>query len=278
MLGISVIMLYPIFRAIELSFYRAELMGTGIGAQFVGLNNYLLMLSDSGFWSSIYLTFVYTVGTVVGAYVVGLYTAMLVNRPFPGRALARAIIILPWAVPDLAAVLSFRWIFDPQYGILNYTLSLLGVMTTSKTWLSDHSLALPAVLVVTIWKWFPFSSLMLLAGLQTIPNELYEAAAIDGANAADRFLHVTIPGLKSINTILFLLLTIWSFGNFVIIYVLTAGGPARSTETIAIQLYLRAFKFSQVGYAATLGVAILVAAVVFSVAYFRVAVREERLL
>ena len=268
------IFLYPIIIAIRLSLYDAPLPSL-LGAKYIGFQNYWNILLDSSFWNSVKLTLIYTVFTVGGAYLIGLYLAYLLNNNFKGRFLARGILIIPWALPDLAAVLVWGWMFDPQYGILNYFLGSLGIVKQNFLWLSNPDMVMVSILLVTIWKWFPFSSLMLLAGFQSIPQELYEAANIDGANRVQSFRYVTLPGLSNVSKILLLLLSIWSFGNFVLIYLFTGGGPSRATETLAIQVYLDAFLFNKVGRACALGIILLLIAVIFTIFYFKFVLKEE---
>jgi len=268
------IFIYPICVAIRLSFYNAQ-MASFSNAKYIGLQNYWNILHDPFFWSSLKLTLIYSVCTVIGSYVVGLFLAVMLNNRFKGRAFARAIIVLPWAIPDLAALLIWGWMFDPQYGILNYLLWSAGIVQQGFSWLSNTSMAMPSILIVTIWKWFPFSALILLAGLQSIPQDLYEAAYIDGANRIQCFFNITLPGLRAVSKILLLLLSVWSFGSFVIIYILTGGGPARATETLSIQVYMKAFRFGQVGEADALGMFLLLIALVFSIVYFKFILKEE---
>lgn len=268
------VFIYPIGVALRLSLYDVTIASFS-GAEYIGLKNYWDLLNDPNFWNSLKVTIIYSIGTVFGSYFIGLLLAILLNNRFKGRVLARSIIILPWAFPELAAILVWGWMYDPQYGIINYFLNSLGIIQQGFLWLSNPRVALPAVLIVTIWKMFPFSALILLAGLQGIRQELYEAARIDGANGIKCFLNVTLPGLQPVSKILLLLLSIWSFGSFVTIYLLTGGGPSRVTETLAIQVFVKAFRLGQVGEAAALGMFLLLIAFIFSILYFKFILKEE---
>lgn len=265
---LGVLLLYPLARGIQMSFYDIELLAPSGSEQFIGLANYLALLQRPDFWQSVRVTLVYTLGVVVASYLIGLVTALFLHREFWGRAIFRTLMIVPWAVPEVVAVLIFVWMFDAQYGVINYFLIKLGLIAKQLAWLVQPDLALIAVLAVTIWKQFPVATVILLAGLQTIPEELYEAASIDGANAWQRFRYITMSGLRPINTVLILILVLYSFRRVTIIFAMTGGGPVRATETLAIQTYLQGFKFFQMGYAATIGTVILVILLAFTLLYF----------
>ena len=253
LLTVGAVLLYPIAKNIWLSFHLLDYVRPQRGQRFVGLENYRELLVARDFWLGMGNTVVYTLGTVVGSFAIGLATALLLNERFPGRWLARTLTVLPWAIPYVAAVLIWTWIMDAEYGVLNYLLVKSGLVARKVPWLADPAYAMPAVLIVTIWKQFPFATVMLLAGLQTIPHTLYEAAHIDGAGRWHRFLQITLPGLRSVTAVVLILLTIWAFRRFTIIYVMTGGGPARATETLPIQTYLQAFRYYNMGTAASLG-------------------------
>jgi multiple sugar transport system permease protein len=222
-------------------------------------------------------TAVYTLGTVVGSFGIGLFTAVFLNERFRARWLARTLTILPWAVPYVAAVLIWTWIMDAEYGVLNYLLVKSGLAARKIPWLASPTYAMLAVLIVTVWKQFPFATVMLLAGLQAIPDTLYEAAQIDGAGRGRRFLHITLPGLRSVSAVVLILLTIWAFRRFAVIYVMTGGGPARATETLPIQTYLEAFSNYNMGYAASLGTVSLLISMSVTLVYLAVMPKSEEM-
>lgn len=268
---LTIIYYYPIVKAINLSFFDIKMIDPRRKAVFVWLANYREILAMPHFWHSLRVTTLYTAGIVVGTYLIGLYTALLLNQNFRGRTLARSIIILPWGVPYVAVCITWSWMYDYQFGVINYILSQLGIIESNIGWLIDPSVALWSVLVVTIWKFYPIATLMLLAGLQTIPAQLQEAAKIDGANILQRFRYITLPGLAPVSRILILLLIIWGIGRIIIvIYLLTEGGPVRATETLILQTYLRAFSYFQMSYAATLATMILVMSILLSFVYLLV--------
>lgn len=274
LLLMAILLFFPIIRGIQLSFYEVSLLQLRTGGEFVGFDNYIKLFDDANFWNSVRVSVLYTIGVVASVYLFGLLIALLLNQSFPARGLLRTMMIIPWAVPEVVAVLIFAWILDAQYGVFNYFLLKLGVISESQPWLVQANLALPSVIMTTVWKQFPLATLMLLAGLQTVPQEQYEAAMIDGANAFQRFRFITMPGLRSVNTVLILILILYSFRRVTIIYALTGGGPARATETLSIQTYNTAFQFQKLGYASTIGTVLLVLLFIFTLIYFRVVYRN----
>jgi multiple sugar transport system permease protein len=200
---------------------------------------------------------------------VGLATALAVRRPFRGRALYRMAIIIPWVVPPVATSLVWSWMLDYQFGVVNHLLRAAHLISAPIGWLTTPQWAMPSMFLVGIWKMYPIASVMLLAGLQCIPDELYEAAKIDGASRFEGFRYVTLPGLKPVCGILALLLTLWSFKSFTYIYIMAGGGPSQATETAVVLVYTQAFKFFDFGVASALGVVMLLILVLFTVVYMK---------
>jgi multiple sugar transport system permease protein len=180
------------------------------------------------------------------------------------------MLILPWALPPVVTGLVWAWMFDFQFGVINYGLRLLHLTDKNLSWMVSPDLALPAVIVATSWKHLPLATIILLAGLQSISGELYEAAQIDGASALQRYRSVTLPGLRPVLGLLLLLETLWNFKSFAYIYMMTGGGPARSTESLVVSVYYEAFQFYKFGYAAALGMIVLVICVGITLVYLRV--------
>ncbi|MFT4038245.1 MAG: sugar ABC transporter permease [Thermomicrobiales bacterium] len=276
LLVLGAVLFYPIALAIYSSFFDIGMMNLN-KQTFIAWENYQTMARTPAFWASARITVLYTVGVVAGAYAIGLGAAMLLNKPFPGRAIARTLIIIPWAVPNVVTVMIWNWMLDANYGVINYFLTSLHIVEQNLQWRALPQLAQLSVIGVTVWTTFPVALVMLLAGLQSIPRDLYEAASVDGANAWQQFRHITWPGLAPVNVVLILMLTLLAFTRVVtIIYVMTGGGPAGATETLPIQTYLQAFKFFRMGYASAIGTIVLVIAVVFSLIYLRVTSRLYR--
>lgn len=261
------VVLYPITKGISLSFRNTQLLMPSGAELFTGLRNYEVMLRQEHFWNSLKVTAIYTVGVVVFSYLMGLGTALLLNGKFKGRKIARILMILPWAVPEVAAVMTWRWILDYQYGVMNSFMSSTGLISANLGWLVDPKLSMIAVIMVTVWVQFPLATLMVLAGLQAISQTLKEAAVIDGANRWQVFWNVTFPGLKPVNIVLVLLLTLYSFKRVTLIFLMTGGGPSRATEVLSILTYQQAFKNYRLGYASAIGTVMLVIMLAFSIVY-----------
>jgi multiple sugar transport system permease protein len=222
------------------------------------------------------ITAVYTVVCVVLAISLGLGAALLLDAPFRGRGLARALVTIPWAAPPVAVALIFIWIFNGQYGVFNHALNLLGFGGGMEGWLDSPLLALPAVLLTTVWQIFPFASVVILAALQGVSSELREAAIIDGADRLSVFRAVVWPTIQPSVALLALFLTIWSLRRFDLIWLMTQGGPIGSTNTLVIELYRRAFVYRDLGQGAAVGMVGLSIALVITVFYFRYNQRAER--
>lgn len=267
---------YPIFDGIRISFFDIKIPMPGRPANFIGFDNYKEMFSRPEFWGSFKTTIIYTFLFVLGSAILGILTALLLNLDFKGRAIARAAIIIPWAMPYVVAVLVWRWILDYNFGILNYILKdVFHFISEPIAWTSDIRIVLFTVIIIAVWKEFPIATVMYLAALQTVPNDLYEAAEVDGATSFQKFKHITLPMLKSVNYTVLLLLTIWGFKRVTAIYVLTKGGPARATETLVIQSYLEAFNFFHASYGAAIGTFMLVVSLIISIIYLRIGLRSS---
>lgn len=261
------LMAYPLVEGVRLSLTDTSLLQPRDG-EFIGLENYRTLLGNSAFLGTLWITVVYTIGCVVGAVATGLLAALGMNR-LTGRSRAlRGLVIIPWAAPIIPVALISAWMLDNQYGVVNWFLGAIGVLDSNVAWLSNESTALPAILVITIWRIFPFSAIVLLAALQSVPDELYEAAKVDGSSRLNRFRHVTVPTIAPTLTILTLFVTIWSLRRFDLIWVLTEGGPLGSTTTLVIDLYHTAFRLTELGLGSAIGVVGFVISTLITAVYF----------
>ena len=262
---LAVFVLAALAKGIALSFTDTRLLNPS-GGNFVGADNYKGLITSSQFWDSIAVTLVYTVATVFFALIIGTAAAVLVNRPFRGRALFRAIMTLPYAVPTVAVTLIFIWIYNKESGVLNMGVEALGFGQVG--WLTDPSFGMISVVLTTVWKVFPFVMIVMLAALQSVPDELFEATRVDGADGLSAFRAIVLPHILPTVRIVALLMTIWSIRRFEIIYLLTGGGPVKTTNTLVINIYNSAFTGQKLGVAAAMGVLGLFlslgAAVIFS--------------
>lgn len=263
----------PVLKGLGLSFTNTQLLNPGAGS-YVGFDNYAELLGSDAFLKSVVTTLIYSFFTVVGSLLLGTVSAVVLNRAFPGRVLARAVIVMPWAVPTVAVVLVFRWIFNDATGVANEALGVLGI--GSRGWLTDPNFGMISVLIATIWKVSPFVMLVVLAALQLVPDELYEATRVDGADMFSAFKSVVLPFLMPTLRIVGLLMAIWSFRRFEIIWLLTGGGPVDATNTIVIDVYRQAFNNSQLGLAAAVGMLGLVLSLLVTLVYFFLEMRSER--
>ncbi len=266
LLLICLLVLGPLVWGIRVSFTDSRMIALGFKIPFT-LKNYVSVLANPDTWAAVWVTVKFSLGTVIGSVVLGLASALVLNLSFPGRAIVRALIILPWAVPHVVSALIWQWLYNPDFGVINYVLTLLPFVETGPTWLSDPDYALSAVVIVNIWKTYPFAALVFLAGLQTIPDEIYEASNIDGAGPIRRFLDITLPGLQRVMAIVVLLLLIWSFGNFVFIFLMTQGGPAGATNALVVHIYFEAFQYFRAGSAFTMGSLLLVMSIMLAAFY-----------
>ena len=270
-----VFMAYPVIKELQLSFTNTSLLSPTEGTN-VGLENYSAIASASGFVKSVETTIIYAAGSVIGALVLGLGAALVMNNVARGRVLVRSAITLPWAAPPVAVALIFTWMFNNQYGVINYLLSKVGIIRHYQHWLDNQDLALPALVLVTIWMTFPICALILLAAMQAIPRELYEASKVDKASALNRFKHVTIPGIRPTLYVITLLLTIWALRRFDIIWVMTQGGPVGKTTTLVVNLYREAFQNQNLGPSSAIGVLGLLLSVGVTLVYLIMNRRAER--
>jgi multiple sugar transport system permease protein len=268
-------MLYPLFRGVQLSTTDTSLLAPN-GGTYIGLNNYAAVLQSPAVGGAVGLTVLYAALSVAGALSFGLVVALLLNHQVRGRSLLRSIIILPWAAPPIAVALIFSWMLNNQYGVWNYLLKQFGFIQESLNWLDSPDRALPAVLLVTIWMTFPIVALILLAALQSVPSDLYEAAKIDGADGLNIYKNVTWPGIRPTVYVVTLLLTIWALRRFDILWVLTRGGPGSTTTTLVVRLYREAFESTNLGLAAAIGVVGVVLSLGVTAVYYIVTRRSER--
>ena len=251
LLVLALVFIYPIARAFWLSLFT-ENLGTQLEPVFSGLDNYLRMLGDGRFWQSMGNTSIFTIISVVLELILGLGIALVLNQSFRGRGIVRTIAIIPWALPTAVMGLAWAWIFNDQYGVVNDILQRLGAIELGINWLGSPTLAMTALIIADVWKTTPFISIILLAGLQSIPQDLYEAHAMDGANAWQSFSQITLPLLMPQILIALLFRFAQAFGIFDLVQVMTGGGPAGATETVSIYIYSTVMRYLDFGYGAAL--------------------------
>ena len=261
------VIVYPLLSAIYLSLF--SIYTPTLQGRFVGLANYRQILGTAEFWLSLRTTVVWTVLTLSLQVVAGVLVALLLHQSLVFRALARSLVLFPYFVSTVVAVLVWRWLFNDLYGILNHFLLWIGILRMPLDWLGQMPNAMVSIVLVGAWKYFPFVVLAVLARLQTIPDALYEAARIDGAGAVGRFFDVTLPQLRDVLVVVVLLRAVWDFKEFDLIYLLTGGGPVVSTQTLPLLVYKEAFGLNEMGRAAAYAVAMMAVMLGFMILYLR---------
>ncbi|MBT9369658.1 sugar ABC transporter permease [Rhizobium sp. CSW-27] len=255
---------YPLGLGVWLGFTDTTIGRDGI---FVGLENYGFLWSDQVFWLSVFNTILYTTVASVAKFALGLWLALLLNQHLPFKSFFRAIVLLPWVVPTVLSALAFWWIYDSQFSIVSWSLIQMGLIDTPINFLGDPNTARASVIAANVWRGIPFVAISLLAGLQTIPASLQEAASLDGATSWQRFRYVTLPMLTPIIAVVMTFSVLFTFTDFQLIYVLTKGGPVNATHLMATLSFQRAIPGGQLGEGAAIAVAMipfLLAAIMFS--------------
>ena len=265
---LSLVTIYPIIYVFYLSLHRRLLIFDI--SRFVGIDNYIFLFKDDRFWNALKNTVYFTTLSVSLELILGLAIAMLLNMSFRFKGVARALVLIPWAIPTVVSARMWEWIYNTDFGILNY---LIGAKIN---WLGSPFWAINAAVFMDAWKTTPFVVILLMAGLQVIPLELYQAARIDGANAWQIFRRVTLPLLKPVILVVLIFRTLDAFRVFDAIYVLTGGGPANTTETLSIYAYKVLFQTLQFGYGSTLSVVVFLCTGAISIFYIRLLSRGMR--
>jgi ABC-type sugar transport system permease subunit len=238
---------YPFCYAVYLSLTQKFV---GMPPVFVGFENYIRLASDGFFQRAVANSFVFTFGSVVGKLGLGMLMALVLTSQIRFRSLFTGLLLIPWVAPTVVSALNFLWIYDGSLGVLNYLLvKVFRILPQGVGWLSEPGTAMASVIFVNIWRGFPFFGISFLAGMKSIPAEMYEAASVDGANVLQRFRHVTLPGIRNIMIIVILLSTIWTFNDFAIVYILTKGGPGGATQVLPVFTYEMAFGAQRLGEA-----------------------------
>ncbi len=263
------LVLYPIVYSLYLSLHNYNLRQPG-RFRFVGLDNYASILGSEQFWTAAQVTVLFSLGSIALTLTLGTLLALLLNEKFPGRSILRAVMLIPWAIPPVVNGLIWQWILEGRYGLANGVLVALGIFDTPHPWLSDYATALPVLIVAQVWNHVPFVAIVVLAALQTVPEELHEAARIDGANVFQRFRHITFPWLSHALLLVLITQTMVALRTFDIIYVLTGGGPGKSTTVLAWLTYVTTFNFLDFGRGSAYAYILALTTLALSIVYIRV--------
>jgi ABC-type sugar transport system permease subunit len=261
--------IYPFLYGVLMSVTNYNLLKPK-GIQFVGLQNFVkIFTADKNFSATLGFTFTYALSIVFFSYIVGLFTATLLNKNLRGRAVYRAVILLPWVIAPMVMATNWLWLLNDQFGLINRVLLQAGIIREPILFLATKGMAKASVILVGTWKNIPFMTITLLAGMQSINADLYEAARIDGAGGAKAFWHITLPLIRPVAVVSTTLLLIWAFNGFENVYLLTEGGPSSATMLMSIYAYNTAFLRSQMGYASALSVVMLGFMMALSLIYQR---------
>lgn len=264
---LGALVLYPLLTAVYLSFTKSSFIHPD--PELVGLLNYRNILGSPTFLTVLANSLIWTVSVVAAQFVLGMSSAILLSQKFRGRLALRTLVILPWIMPGIIAGVLWKLLYDPYLGPINAVGNGLGLVHGNPAWLGQSSTALAAVVIASIWKGFPLSTIMYMAAYQGVPHELREAATIDGAGGWQVFRHVTLPAMAPTIRTTVLLTTVWTFNYFDLIYVMTAGGPGDSTEIFPTFIYREAFQNVRYGVAGAYGVISVLLLSVFTVVYLR---------
>ena len=250
--------------------YTGLLSVTDRQGAFVGTRNFEIVLAARATPQAFWNTVVFVGGSIVFQVGLGTLTAVLLNQNFPGRGILRSITLIPWVVPGIVAATTWAWMFHTEFGIINYMLTAPGILPEPVGWLTNRDTVMPVLIAINVWKLFPFVAIMVLAGLQSIPNDLYEAARVDGASFRQEVWHIMLPQVRSVIVAVTLLLVIWGLNSITIIYATTRGGPANRTLITPIQIFRLAFESTQFNQAAALSVVFFAVALVIVIIYVKV--------
>jgi multiple sugar transport system permease protein len=275
LLFLAVFVLFPILYNILLSFQNVNVYNLKGEHSFVGLANYVKTFKDPVFYTSFKNSILFTVLSIAFQFAIGFALALFFNKKFPGRNLMRSLMLLAWMLPVVITASVFQWMMSGDYGVINYILQSLGIISKPHSWLSDSSTALLATVVANIWTGIPFNMIILLSGLQALPEHLYEAAKLDGANRFLQFRHITLPLMKPTIYILMMLGIIYTFKVFDMIYIMTAGGPVNSSTVLPIYAYQLSFAMFEFSQGAAVSMIMFVLLILVAVVYLRMMNKEE---
>jgi multiple sugar transport system permease protein len=265
------LIVYPFVYTIALSLQRRQLFARE--GTFIGFDNYAALLGGSAFWRSLANGVVFSCGSLALQVLLGVGLALLLNKPFVGRNVFRGALLFPYIIPTIVSIVAIRWMLNDLYGIVNYWLQAIGLISQPIPWLGNPDLAMASLIAINAWMFYPFVMLCVLARLQSIPEELYEAARIDGAGALAQFWYVTLPQLRGTLAVVILVRTLWMFNKFDTVWLTTQGGPFGTTQTLPVLAYIEAFNLYEIGRGAAVGILMSVALLIVFLIYQRMFLR-----
>lgn len=261
---VLVFIIYPVINTINMSFHDIRIQTLAEGKKFVGFENYIKLLSDQTFFDTLKFTLFFTVVAVILETIIGMMFALIMNKAMPGQGIIRTAVLIPWAIPTIVSGLMWQFMYSDQYGIINLILSKLRLIQDYIPWLIEKNTAIVAVIIADVWKTTPYMSLLILSGLQTVPQSLYEAASLDGANKIQRFFKITLPIIKPVVIVAVLFRVLATFRIYDLVVALTSGGPADGTQSLSLYTIKTYFNFGNLGYGATLAVVTFIISLLIS--------------
>jgi len=262
---------YPLLEGIRIAFTNKNLLKDGV--EFVGLQNFARLLSDDIFWTSLTHSIVLTTVVVFLQFVFGLILAWAMSQKLPGMTWFKSIIMASWVIPVAATVILFKFMAQPDIGLINIMLQGLGFENLNRYWLGDPNVALAFIMMLHLWRNVPFYGVAFLAAMQAIPRSYYEAAEIDGANAWNKFWHVTLPGIRDMAIVMITIHVLWTFNNFDFVYLATGGGPVNATDVLPVYVYRQCWNSYTLGYGASIGTIMLLLLMIYFIVFIKISER-----
>lgn len=272
-LVLGILVLLPLIEAMQWAFTDLNLMAPV--TQNIGLGNFKDMQGDQTFWTALKNSILLTVIVIILQYVLGLGLAVALKQPVPGIQIFRSVVMASWVIPVISTVIMFRFMSQPQYGFFNIILEKIGLGRYATYWFGSLSGAFPMIIIMHLWRNVPFYGVSLLAAMQAIPQDRYEAAEIDGASNWQKFLYITFPGVRYMSMVMISIHVIWTFNNFDFIFLSTGGGPVDTTQVLPVYIYLRSWREFAMGYASAVGLVMLVVLLTFMLLYMRFTKEQE---
>ena len=259
---------YPLLDSLRIAFTNKSVLKDNF--DYVGLDNFARLLSDDIFWISLYHSLTLTSVVILLQFVLGLILAMAMQQKLPGMTVFKSIIMASWVIPVAATVIMFKFMAQPDIGLINLILRFIGLSSLTRYWFGDPNVALAFIILLHLWRNVPFYGIAFLAAMQAIPRSYYEAAEIDGANAWTKFVHITLPGIRSMIIVMVTIHVLWTFNNFDFVYLATGGGPVNRTEVLPVYVYRQSWDSYAVGYGASIGAVMLVILMIYFIVYMRI--------
>ncbi len=272
LLVMAVFTVYPLFDALRMSFTNENLLRNT--SEFIGLENYRRLMTDDVFWLSFRHSIVLVVVVIFLQFVLGLILAWAMSQDLPGMTLFKSVIMASWVIPVAATVIMFKFMAQPDVGLINIIVQALGFENLNRYWFGDLTFAFPFIILLHLWRNVPFYGIAFLAAMQAIPNSYYEAAEIDGANAWSKFRYITLPGIRNMIVVMVTIHVLWTFNNFDIVFLSTGGGPVNRTDVLPVYVYRQSWNSYQVGYASSIGTIMLIVLMIYFIIYLRISERE----